>query len=67
MSATLALMAKLFDPTIKALILERLDDVALESSAAWNNSGTGHYALCELNYCTTKENGDVSIKNATDI
>ena len=66
MSATLALMAKLFDPNMKILILERLDDVALESSAAWNNAGTGHSALCELNYCP-QENGGVSIKKAIDI
>lgn len=67
MSATLALMAKLFDANINILILERLDDVALESSAAWNNAGTGHSALCELNYCPTDDNGEVSIKKAIDI
>ncbi|WP_047546862.1 malate dehydrogenase (quinone) [Psychroserpens sp. Hel_I_66] len=66
MSATLAVMAKLFDPNMKILILERLDDVALESSAAWNNAGTGHSALCELNYCP-QENGKVSIEKAKDI
>ena len=50
MSATLALMLKLIDPNQKILILERLEDVALESSAAWNNAGTSHSAFCELNY-----------------
>jgi malate dehydrogenase (quinone) len=34
MSAPLALMAKLFEPDINILILERLDDVALASSTA---------------------------------
>ncbi|WP_111307014.1 malate dehydrogenase (quinone) [Confluentibacter sediminis] len=67
MSATLALMAKLFDPTLNILILERLGDVALESSAAWNNAGTGHSALCELNYCPEDENGEVDIKKAIAI
>jgi len=67
MSATLALMAKMLDPKMKILILERLDDVALESSAAWNNSGTGHSALCELNYCPMDANGNVSIEKAIDI
>ncbi len=67
MSATLALMAKLFDPNLNILILERLDDVALESSAAWNNAGTGHSALCELNYCPEDENGQVTIKKAIAI
>lgn len=66
MSATLALMAKLLDPTLKVLIFERLEDVALESSAAWNNAGTGHSALCELNYCPETENG-VDISKAVDI
>jgi malate dehydrogenase (quinone) len=67
MSATLALMAKLFDPSMKILIFERLDDVALESSAAWNNAGTGHSALCELNYCPETDDGEVSIKKAISI
>ncbi|WP_052467028.1 malate dehydrogenase (quinone) [Psychroserpens damuponensis] len=67
MSATLALLAKLFDPNMNILILERLDDVALESSAAWNNAGTGHSALCELNYCPINQNGEVSIDKAATI
>lgn len=50
MSATLALLVKLVKPDLRILILERLDAVGLESSAAWNNAGTGHSALCELNY-----------------
>ncbi|WP_299891886.1 malate dehydrogenase (quinone) [uncultured Lacinutrix sp.] len=57
MSATLALLIKLVKPELSILILERLDTVGLESSAAWNNAGTGHSALCELNY--TPEKGDV--------
>ena len=56
MSATLALMVKLVKPEINILILERLSKPAQESSAAWNNAGTGHSALCELNY--TPEKGD---------
>ncbi|WP_298777696.1 malate dehydrogenase (quinone) [uncultured Polaribacter sp.] len=66
MSATLALITKLLDPKKNILILERLDKVAQESSAAWNNAGTGHSALCELNYCP-QEDGKVSIKKAIDI
>ena len=66
MSATLALLAKMLDPKMDILILERLDKVAQESSAAWNNAGTGHSALCELNYCP--ENGDtVDISKAAKI
>ena len=67
MSATLALITKLLKPEMNILILERLDKVAQESSAAWNNAGTGHSALCELNYCPENENGKVSIKKAIDI
>ncbi|MEE9408885.1 MAG: malate dehydrogenase (quinone) [Polaribacter sp.] len=66
MSATLALITKLLKPEMNILILERLDKVAQESSAAWNNAGTGHSALCELNYCP-EENGKVSIKKAINI
>lgn len=67
MSATLALLAKLLDPTLKVLILEKLDEVAKESSAAWNNSGTGHSALCELNYTPEEEDGSINIDKAIDI
>ena len=66
MSATLALLTKLIAPEKKILILERLDKVAQESSAAWNNAGTGHSALCELNYCPEK-NGTVDISKAIKI
>jgi len=67
MSATLALISKLLKPDLKILILERLANVAQESSAAWNNAGTGHSALCELNYCPQEEDGSVSIKKAIEI
>ncbi len=67
MSATLALLTKILQPEIKILILERLDQVALESSAAWNNAGTGHSALCELNYCPEQKDGTVNIKKAITI
>ncbi len=66
MSATLALLAKMLNRELKVLILERLEAVALESSAAWNNAGTGHSALCELNYCPETSNG-VDIAKAVEI
>ena len=50
MSATLAVLLKHLKPDLKLLVLERLPEIALESSNAWNNAGTGHAALCELNY-----------------
>ena len=66
MSATLALITKMLDPSLNILILERLDEVAQESSAAWNNAGTGHSALCELNYCPENDGG-VDISKAISI
>ncbi len=67
MSATLALLAKILKPELKVCILERLGDVAQESSSAWNNAGTGHSALCELNYTPQNEDGSVNINKAIDI
>jgi malate dehydrogenase (quinone) len=67
MSATLALMLKLIDKNQKILILERLDDVALESSAAWNNAGTGHSAFCEMNYTPEQEDGSIDISKAIKV
>ncbi|GGG49439.1 malate dehydrogenase (quinone) [Bizionia arctica] len=67
MSATLALLSKLLKPDLKVLVLERLDAVAQESSATWNNAGTGHSALCELNYTPQNEDGSVDIHKAIDI
>lgn len=59
MSATLGAILHLLDPGLKIQIVEALAEVAKESSNPWNNAGTGHAALCELNY--TKENADGSI------
>ena len=67
MSATLALMLKLIDKNQKILILERLDKVALESSAAWNNAGTGHSAFCEMNYTPKMEDGSIDISKAIHV
>ena len=67
MSATLALLVKLVNSNLKILILERLDEVGLESSGAWNNAGTGHSALCELNYTPVTENGAINAEKAYKI
>lgn len=50
MSATLGTLIRQVRPDASMLVFERLADVAQESSDAWNNAGTGHAALCELNY-----------------
>jgi malate dehydrogenase (quinone) len=67
MSATLSVMAKILKPNLEIAIFERLDKVALESSGTWNNAGTGHSALCELNYTPEDEDGNVVITKAIEI
>ena len=67
MSATLALLCKILKPDLNILILERLGDVAKESSASWNNAGTGHSALCELNYTPEDKDGNIDILKAIKI
>lgn len=50
MSATLGTLLSRLEPEWSVLVLERLDETAAESSASWNNAGTGHAGFCELNY-----------------
>ena len=45
----------------------RAADVAGESSQAWNNAGTGHSALCELNYTPAGPDGRVDPAKAVTI
>ena len=45
MSATLGTLLKELEPGLRIAIFETLDEVAAESSAAWNNAGTGHSEL----------------------
>ena len=59
MSATLGTLLRLLEPKFKISIYERLDRVALESSNPWNNAGTGHAALCELNYMPDSKDGSL--------
>jgi malate dehydrogenase (quinone) len=68
MSATLGTFLQYLSPGLRIQLLERLDDVALESSYAWNNAGTGHAALCELNYMPDSKDGSLpSPAKAIDI
>lgn len=67
MSATLGILLKLLDPTLKIEVYERLDRAAAESSDAWNNAGTGHAAFCELNYTPQENDGSVNIQKAISI
>ena len=67
MSATLGVFLKELQPDLNIKIFERLEIVAGESSEAWNNAGTGHSALCELNYTPENEDGSIDIKKAIKI
>lgn len=67
MSATLGTLINELNPDINIEIVERLDVVAAESSDAWNNAGTGHSALCELNYTPLQADGSVKIDKAINI
>ncbi len=67
MSATLAAMLKEVAPETSLEILETLPQPAEESSNAWNNAGTGHAALCELNYTPQRPDGTVTIDRALKV
>ncbi len=67
MSATLGVLLKELQPDLTIEIFESLDGVAEESSDAWNNAGTGHSALCELNYTPEKTDGSIDTAKALPI
>src|SRR5580700_976018 len=67
MSATLAVLLKELDPSLKVEIYEVLGSEAQESSNAWNNAGTGHAALCELNYTPPRSDGSIDISKALEV
>ena len=67
MSTTHATLIKELEPRWNIVVIERLSGVALESSDGWNNAGTGHSALCELNYTPQQPDGTVVIDNAVKI
>src|SRR5216684_5391950 len=67
MSATLGVFLKELEPGLNISMVETLDGAALESSDAWNNAGTGHAALCELNYTPERADGSIDISKALDV
>lgn len=67
MSATLGSLLHQLEPEWKITIFEKLGDVALESSNPWNNAGTGHSALCELNYTPELPDGTIDISSAVKV
>ncbi|MBM7414921.1 MULTISPECIES: malate dehydrogenase (quinone) [Nocardiaceae] len=67
MSATLGTLLRQVEPTWSISVFERLDAAAAESSDPWNNAGTGHSALCELNYTPQNKDGSVDISKALNV
>ena len=67
MSATLGALLRRLEPDWSITLIERLDAVAAESSGPWNNAGTGHSALCELNYTPEMPDGSIDVTKAVRI
>jgi len=67
MSATLGTLLKELAPEWKITVFEKLESAGEESSNEWNNAGTGHAALCELNYTSEKPDGTMDISKAIDV
>ncbi|XID91448.1 malate:quinone oxidoreductase [Paenibacillaceae bacterium WGS1546] len=67
MSATLGTLLKELAPDWRITVFEKLATEGEESSNEWNNAGTGHAALCELNYTVEKSDGSVDISKAISI
>jgi malate dehydrogenase (quinone) len=67
MSATLVALLGVVAPQWNVTVFESAADVARESSGPWNNAGTGHAALCELNYTPAGPDGRVDPSKAVTI
>ncbi|MCX8959183.1 malate dehydrogenase (quinone) [Erwinia psidii] len=67
MSATLGAYLQELEPGWHINMVERLEDVSGESSNGWNNAGTGHAALAEMNYTPENSDGTVDIQKAVNI
>ena len=67
MSATLGALLSKLNPSLRLMMVERLDHVAHESTDGWNNAGTGHAGYCELNYTPENAEGVVEINRALAI
>lgn len=67
MSSTLGVWLNELQPDWSMEMVERLDGVAQESSNGWNNAGTGHSALAELNYTPEGKDGKIEIAKAIEI
>ncbi|MBS4024316.1 MAG: malate dehydrogenase (quinone) [Clostridia bacterium] len=67
MSATLGTLLKELVPNWEITVFERLASAGEESSNEWNNAGTGHASLCELNYTVEQPNGSIDTSKAIKV
>ncbi|MGR9048117.1 malate:quinone oxidoreductase [Halobacillus faecis] len=67
MSATLGSLLKELVPDWNIRVFERLGSAGEESSNVWNNAGTGHAALCELNYTNEQPDGSIDMTKAIKV
>ena len=67
MSATLGSLLKELAPEWEIKVFERRGSAGEESSNEWNNAGTGHSSLCELNYTVEKPDGSIDISKAIKV
>jgi malate dehydrogenase (quinone) len=67
MSTTLGVLLKELEPSLNIEMFEALEGAGLESSASWNNAGTGHAANCEVNYTPERADGSIDISKALQI
>ena len=66
-STTVASMFNELVPNWNIDLYERLDRPGIESSNERNNAGTGHAALCELNYTVRQPDGTIDIEKQKEI
>ncbi|WP_058300680.1 malate dehydrogenase (quinone) [Gorillibacterium timonense] len=67
MSATLGALLKELVPDWEITVFERRAKAGEESSNEWNNAGTGHSSLCELNYTVERPDGSMEISKAIKV
>ncbi|WP_078435122.1 malate:quinone oxidoreductase [Metabacillus halosaccharovorans] len=67
MSATLGTLLQELVPDWEIKVFEKLPNAGEESSNEWNNAGTGHAGLCELNYTVEKPDGSIDMSKAINI
>lgn len=67
LSTTFGSMLNELEPNWNIKLYERLDRPGDESSNERHNAGTGHAALCELNYTVQQPDGSIDIEKAKEI